>query len=71
MTIPTISKDQPDSGAPRAGDNRLQPNSVKANAIWSGLPVPRSKKDKHLPPFWALWPFCDRLRQGVAFRQHF
>jgi hypothetical protein len=57
MTIPTISKDQSDSGAPRASDNRLQPNSVKANAIWSGLPCSEKQKRQAFAAFLGVVAF--------------
>jgi hypothetical protein len=40
-------------------------------AIWNAAATAGSKKDKHLPTFWALWQFQERLSAGVAFRQQF
>jgi hypothetical protein len=37
--------------------------------IWIALSFPGSKKDKHLPIFWAIQTIPEMLLAGVVFRQ--
>jgi hypothetical protein len=50
-------------------DFRLQMNFANPKPIWIAPPRRRSKKVKHLLPFWAFELFRERLLQGVAFQQ--
>jgi hypothetical protein len=55
MTIPiTFSKDKPDSDAPQGNSIPSVGEFLNVGAIWSAAFVTGSKKDKHLPTFWAF-----------------
>src|ERR1700722_15117298 len=69
MSIPIAFNTVPFRRPPGTSGNRLQPNSVTCSQSGTRHPSSESKKDKHLPPFWALSPSRKMLSACVALQQ--